>query len=88
MTTLFTSLLDALVSEAEQSGLNLSDWLFTGRGWQDVIADPQWENTGQVHDWRNYVSDVVVEYWDELDAHTRLILYIQGLSMASGEEWD
>lgn len=53
-----------------------------------LMENPKWEETGKVHDWRNYIDDAVVEQWDQLDMTARLALYINAAQEAQSEEWD
>ena len=54
----------------------------------EEINDPQWDKTTQVHDWRNYVDDVVREHWDALNEPGKLAIYLVTRAFADREEWD
>jgi hypothetical protein len=53
-----------------------------------AIKNPQWKNTGNVHDWRNYIHDGTKELWNRLSGETRLVAYIMAYQQASREEHD
>jgi hypothetical protein len=50
--------------------------------------DPQWDQAGMVHDWRNHVSDEIMEMWDTFTPEQRAALARQAQKLASAEEWE
>jgi hypothetical protein len=50
--------------------------------------NPQWEDAGRVHDWRNHVPDHIIEKWDLLDQEMKHDLYLWAEEIANNEEWD
>jgi hypothetical protein len=65
-----------------------------GATWRDaegvlkVVNDPQFENTGRVHDWRNYILDPVADRWHEFDLASRVAMYAMAEYRAGCEEWE
>lgn len=62
--------------------------LTSNSGVFSAISNPQFENAGRVHDWRNYVPALLQEHWNELSVDSRLIVYAMAEDRASAEEWD
>ena len=54
----------------------------------EAITNPEWERVGRVHDWRNYISEILQDNWDSLSEETRLVAYSMAGEQASSEEWD
>lgn len=54
----------------------------------DDIGNPNWDDAGRVHDWRNYPSDRIKELWGTFtrDQQEALVEHFQ--ETANGEEWD
>ena len=52
------------------------------------IQNPKWEETGRVHDWRNYISVRVRAIWHTFTDEQKEALYLQAENMADNEEWD
>lgn len=50
--------------------------------------EPEWEKTGRVHDWRNYVIVEIQELWSQLDLITRVLLIRMAEERALNEHWD
>jgi hypothetical protein len=49
----------------------------------DILTD----DVGRVHDWRNYVPEVIEDIWDELDETQRRLVMLTGEVAAGREEW-
>lgn len=54
----------------------------------DVVEPVDWNNNHKVHDWKNYVPEIVQELWNELTMESRMIAYMMAEQQASNEEWD
>ncbi len=52
------------------------------------IKNPNFENKGRVHNWRNYIDDEIKSLWYLLSEDAKLIAYIQAKRSAYNEEWD
>lgn len=52
------------------------------------VFDPQFDNSGKVHDWRNYVPDHLKTHWHELSEETRRAIIACCDNAACSEEWD
>jgi hypothetical protein len=52
------------------------------------IDNPKWDEAGRVHDWRNYIPDVVKVIWDHLSVETRLMAAYMAEVQANREEWE
>jgi hypothetical protein len=52
------------------------------------LDDPQWLKAGRVHDWRNYVPQVIRLRWVELSDEARAVAFVIADVAASREEWD
>lgn len=50
--------------------------------------NPKWEETGRVHDWRNYISDDIADEWDTFTERQKFLLATQARETARNEEWD
>ncbi len=50
--------------------------------------NPEWENAGRVHDWRNYISEEIEAMWDTFTDEQKAALYRQADAQASAEDWD
>ena len=59
----------------------------TGFVFNDVYK-PNFENTGRVHDWRNYVPDCWQKNWGRFTLDERRIIIIMAEIQAKNEEWD
>lgn len=53
-----------------------------------ILEDPKFEETGKVHDWRNYIPDEFIEEWEQLTLREKQIIYILAEKQASNEEWE
>ncbi|NTF16920.1 hypothetical protein G6L37_00575 [Agrobacterium rubi] len=65
--------------------------IWTERGKDDAranLANPRFEQAGDVHDWRNYVGKYVQQVWKTLDAEQRAAIALDADDRASREEWD
>jgi len=52
------------------------------------LVSPDFNNTGKVHDWKNYIPKAYVKNWASLDVNTKLAMYVIAEQVASNEEWD
>ena len=52
------------------------------------LKNPEFDNAGKVHDWRNYVDDLYIENWDKLTEREKIIIATMADKQASAEEWD
>lgn len=50
--------------------------------------NPDWENIGRVHDWRNHVSDEIAGMWHTFTDAQKEALARQAELLAANEEWD
>lgn len=74
----FTPLANAIILESTIQDYDLQEML-----------NPQFElNHGRVHNWRNYVSEVVKAHWNELPIEARLVSYLGACQETGREEWD
>jgi hypothetical protein len=53
----------------------------------DVIL-PDWENTGRVHDWRNYISEELRHIWWTFTVDQKMAIARNADDMADRERWD
>ena len=53
-----------------------------------TVNGPQFEKTGRVHDWRNYIDSWLIEQWHTLDLNARIALWYMAEKRASAEDWD
>lgn len=65
--------------------------------WYDVVQenkeisrmdDPQWNKARKVHEWRNYVPEVLQENWKFLTSEARVAVYLTAKQQADQEDWD
>lgn len=54
----------------------------------DELDNPEFENAGRVHDWRNHVPEEVKEQWDQLSLDAKQVAYLAAYNEAENEEWD
>lgn len=82
------------MSVVEQIVNAMSDdpwWVKTDKDRDELmhrLDDPQFAQASRVHEWRNYVPDVVQKLWPQLSLETRIIMYMAAENAASNEEWD
>jgi hypothetical protein len=79
-----SDLLDCLFLEAIQSDRNLR----TRQELEVLLASRSVSPRSRVHDWRNYLSEAVVEQWPDLSLETRLVAFAMASAQAHAEEWD
>ncbi len=58
------------------------------QNWREHIESPNFAEAGKVHDWRNYVHWLGIQFWNELDDSSKLLIYLQAEEDASNEIWD
>lgn len=54
----------------------------------EELENPDFENAGRVHDWRNHIDEEVKQQWDRLTLEERAIAYLSAENDADNEEWD
>lgn len=54
----------------------------------ESLSNPDFENAGRVHDWRNYVPDCVKSHWHSLGREAKLVAILVAVQAADAEEWD
>ena len=54
----------------------------------DWLVNPDFENAGRVHDWRNHVGEHVKAIWATLSDHARRAIALDADQRADAEEWD
>ena len=52
------------------------------------VLNPQWEQAGKVHDWRNHVPEFVQEMWETFPDEIKFLLYRWADDLAGREHWD
>lgn len=52
------------------------------------IEEPDFEHKTMVHDWRNYVPDLIQRHWDKLSLESKMIVFAMADDRASAENWD
>jgi len=50
--------------------------------------NPDWDDAGRVHDWRNYASNDLRAAWTEFSVRHRAIIAASLQDAADREEWD
>lgn len=50
--------------------------------------EPDWDNAGRIHDWRNKISDEVQAMWSSFTPEQQAALARQADEQASAEDWD
>lgn len=50
--------------------------------------DPQWENAGRVHDWRNYINEDLQAIWHTFTPEQRRVIAESAQDTADAEQWD
>jgi len=51
-------------------------------------SEPDWNYSGKVHEWKNYISQEIRETWGEFTDAQKQALARQAEDNASDEEWD
>lgn len=72
------SLLDQLIEHLDQEAMD----------WRSVLENPEWEQSGRVHDWRNYVPEYIRESWPDLCLDARACCFLIACAAANNEVWD
>ena len=54
----------------------------------DFLDNPEFENAGKVHDWRNYIFEELKFIWPELSRENKMIAFMHAAYDADNEEWD
>jgi hypothetical protein len=52
------------------------------------LENPEFDNAGRVHDWRNHVPDEVKEQWGQQSTDAKKVAYLKAYNEAEREEWD
>lgn len=50
-------------------------------------SNPDFENAGRVHEWKNYISEEIRAMWRSFPDHLKQALARQAEEGASAEEW-
>ena len=53
-----------------------------------IVEDPLWEETSRIHNWRNYIPDVVKENWKYLSWDAKAIAFLMAEEQVNKEEWE
>ena len=53
-----------------------------------AIVHPRFAEATRVHDWRNYVPEIVQELWPDLSEDAKAIAYLMAEERASSEVWE
>ncbi|NTF23521.1 hypothetical protein G6L37_34690 [Agrobacterium rubi] len=53
-----------------------------------LLSNPDFDNAGKVHDWRNHVSEYVQSLWHEFSDEQRAAIALGAEDQAGNEEWD
>ncbi len=63
--------------------------LYHDESWESLDLDnPKFEEANKVHDWRNYVPDVVADQWEYLSEETKKVVFIMADAQAQNEVWE
>lgn len=57
-------------------------------GFGGDAINPDWENAGRVHDWRNYIDDDLRAIWDTFSDAQKIAIAKSAQRQADNEEWD
>ena len=52
------------------------------------ILSPDWSSRESFGDWRNYISEPLIEVWLKLSDESRIAAYVVAKDQASRELWD
>lgn len=52
----------------------------------DNWHSPEWDNIGRVHDWRNYIADIMRAYWSGFTDEQKKAMAIGAAEQADKEE--
>ena len=63
-------------------------WFLGDERTLEIINEPHWNEAGRVHDWRNHVSEYLIEFWGALSQETKVVIYLEAERNASREEWE
>lgn len=55
---------------------------------RSLIDNPDWENRGRVHDWRNHVPYGLMKFWGRLSDETKFVVFALAIEEAHNEVWD
>lgn len=53
-----------------------------------LLLDPEFDDAGRVHDWRNYVGENVKTIWKSFTHEQRCNIAADADYLASREDWD
>lgn len=53
----------------------------------DDYADPEWDNAGLVHDWKNHIGEHVQKLWESFSDEQKAAIAEHADDMAEAEEW-
>lgn len=49
---------------------------------------PDWDNAGRVHDWKNYISESLINIWDSFTDEQKAAIAASAQDSADNEDWD
>lgn len=52
------------------------------------LGDNTFDQTKKVHDWRNYVPDLIKENWEQLSFRERMFVALTATIPAKNETWE
>ncbi len=50
--------------------------------------NPDWDNIGRVHDWKNHIGEPVRELWESFSNEQKAAIAFGADDIAGQEEWD
>lgn len=56
--------------------------------WDAIYHEPNWNEAGRVHDWRNYISDELRAVWHTFTPEQQVLIGENADDIAGNEEWD
>jgi hypothetical protein len=56
----------------------------------DVLKylEPDWTDFDKVHNWKNYISEELVDMWDSFTDNQKIAIGENAQGLADNEEWD
>lgn len=52
------------------------------------VEEPEWDEGGRIHNWRNYVPEEIQSHWKKLSLETKLVVFRMAHIQAQNEEWE
>jgi hypothetical protein len=50
--------------------------------------DPKWDETGRVHDWRNYITEKLIALWPTFTDEQKIAIAEMAELQANSENWE